>query len=81
MSIKVGRITSAGQISLPAPVRNRWKARSVAVEDHGEYVVVRPLPDDPISAFRGSLEGRIGDTAALRARARADEAAAEARRR
>jgi len=51
----------------------------VRVEDHGDHVVIRPLPDDPIAAARGALKGRI-DTAKLRAEAREDEAAAEARR-
>lgn len=80
MSTKAGRVTRAGQISLPAPVRKRWKTQSVAVEDHGDHVVVRPLPDDPIAAARGALRGRIGNVDALRVRARADEAAALARR-
>lgn len=52
----------------------------MAVEDRGDHVVVRPLPDDPIAAARGALKGKIGSTAALRAKARKDEAAAERRR-
>jgi hypothetical protein len=64
---------------LPAAVRRRWKTKNVRVEDHGDHVVVRPLPDDPIAAARGSLKGRV-DAAKLRAEARKDEAAAEADR-
>lgn len=75
------RITTSGQISLPAEVRRRWATKTVAVEDLGDRVVVRPLPDDPIAAARGALKGRVGPSDALRRRARADEAAAEARRR
>lgn len=74
------KITTGGQISLPATVRSRWGTKSVAVEDRGDHVVVRPLPDDPIAAARGALKGKIGSTAALRAKARKDEAAAERRR-
>jgi hypothetical protein len=66
-------------VSLPAAVRRRWKTKNVRVEDHGDYVVVRPLPDDPVAAARGALKERI-DTAKLRAEAREDEASAEARR-
>jgi bifunctional DNA-binding transcriptional regulator/antitoxin component of YhaV-PrlF toxin-antitoxin module len=69
-----------GQISLPAEVRRRWNTSVVALEDHGDRVVVRPLPDDPIAAARGALKGRVGPTEALRRRARADEAAAERRK-
>ena len=79
MSKKVARVTPAGQISLPAPVRKRWDTRTVSVEDHGDHVVVRPLPPDPIAAARGSLRGAV-DVAKLREQARADEAAAESRR-
>lgn len=78
--MKLRKITTGGQISLPATVRSRWGTKLVAVEDLGDHVVVRPLPDDPIAAARGALKGKIGSTAALRARARKDEAAAEHRR-
>jgi hypothetical protein len=51
----------------------------VAIEDHGDYVVVRPQPDDPITAARGALKGKMASTDELRAKARADEAAAPRR--
>jgi len=47
------RITTSGQVSIPAEVRRRWQTRNVAVEDHGDHVVVRPVPEDPIAAVRG----------------------------
>lgn len=65
---------------MPAAVRRRWQTSSVVVEDLGDRVVVRPLPDDPIAAARGALAGRLGATGKLRAIARSDEAAAEPRR-
>jgi bifunctional DNA-binding transcriptional regulator/antitoxin component of YhaV-PrlF toxin-antitoxin module len=80
-NMKTGRITSGGQLSIPAAVRRRWGTATVALEDHGDHVVIRPIPDDPIGAARGALQGRVRDTAALRRRARADEEAAERRRR
>jgi len=61
-------------------VRRRWGTSAVAVEDLGDRVVVRPLPDDPIAAARGALEGKLASTASLREKAREDEAAAEPRR-
>ena len=78
--MEVHRITSAGQVSLPARVRRRWGTRRVIVEDLGDRVVLRPLPDDPIAAARGILEGRIAPTEVLRAQAREDERRAEQRR-
>jgi bifunctional DNA-binding transcriptional regulator/antitoxin component of YhaV-PrlF toxin-antitoxin module len=76
--MKKHKVTSGGQVSLPASARNRWKTKAVVVEDLGDRVVFRPLPEDPIAAARGALKAlRSTD---LRAQARADEADAESRR-
>ena len=66
------RITTSGQVSIPAAVRRRWGTRRVRVEDLGDHVIVRPVPDDPIAAARGAFKGlmRVG----------ADEAFAQVRR-
>ena len=74
------KITSAGQLSLPARIRRRWGAQRVALEDRGDSVVLRPIPDDPIAAAAGFLKGRIPPTEEVRARAREDEATAIERR-
>ena len=78
--VKKHKITTSGQISLPSAVRGRWRTKSVRIEDCGDYIVVTPLPDDPIAAARGALAGRLASSAELREKARKDEAAAEARR-
>ena len=78
--MKRHRITSSGQVSLPAAARRRWGTKTVSVEDLGDRVVFRPLPDDPVGAARGALKGRLAPTSESRAQARKDEAAAEARR-
>jgi bifunctional DNA-binding transcriptional regulator/antitoxin component of YhaV-PrlF toxin-antitoxin module len=78
--MKTARITAGGQVSIPAPIRRRWGTSVVAVEDLGDRVVLRPLPDDPIAAARGALKGKLPPTEKLRAMARSDEAAAERRR-
>jgi bifunctional DNA-binding transcriptional regulator/antitoxin component of YhaV-PrlF toxin-antitoxin module len=75
------KITAGGQVSLPAAVRKRWATSRVAIEDCGDFLVLKPLPDDPVSSARGSLAGKIGRTNDLRRAARADEAVAERRRR
>jgi bifunctional DNA-binding transcriptional regulator/antitoxin component of YhaV-PrlF toxin-antitoxin module len=53
------KITSSGQVSIPAGVRRRWQTSRVDVEDHGDYVVVRPVPEDPVAAVRGIFKGRM----------------------
>jgi AbrB family looped-hinge helix DNA binding protein len=74
------RVTTSGQVSIPAEVRRRWRTRRVEVEDHGDHVVVRPLPDDPIEAAFGIFRDRGIDTTELRRIARADEQKAAERR-
>ncbi len=74
------KVTSAGQLSLPARIRRRWGTKRVAIEDLGDRVVIRPVPDDPIAAARGALKGRIRPTEELRAIAREDERRAIERR-
>jgi bifunctional DNA-binding transcriptional regulator/antitoxin component of YhaV-PrlF toxin-antitoxin module len=78
--VKRHKITTGGQISLPSAVRGRWGTKSVKIEDFGDHVVISPLPDDPIAAARGALKGKLASSSELRAKARQDEAAAEARR-
>jgi len=69
-----------GQVSLPASVRKRWGTSVVSVEDQGDSVVIRPLPEDPVAAARGALKGRLPPTEVLRRQTRRDEQAAEDRR-
>jgi hypothetical protein len=52
----------------------------VLIEDEGDEVVVRPFPDDPITAARGALKGELPATEKLRERARRDEQVAEDRK-
>ncbi len=58
MSSVEARITSSGQMSLPAVIRRRWNTGSVVVIDRGDYIVVRPRPADVPSALEGSLPAR-----------------------
>jgi hypothetical protein len=67
------RITSSGQISLPADVRRRWGAKVVMLVDSGDRLVVWPVPDDPISALRGKYASVGPSSAHMRAEARAEE--------
>lgn len=78
--MKRSTISAGGQISVPAEIRRRWATSRVLLEDRGDALVVRPVPDDPIGAAIGSLAkpGLTSDQA--RAAFRADEVAAEDRR-
>jgi len=58
----VMKISRNGQVSLPAETRKRWNAERVLIVDRGDYVIVRPYPDDAIRALRGKYKGR-GPTA------------------
>lgn len=47
------KLTANGTLSWPAPLRHRWDAEYVMVEDHGSYAVVRPMAvDDPDAITR-----------------------------
>jgi len=82
MSMKTVRISRGGQVSVPADVRRRWNTSRVTIDDQGDRLVVEPAVDDPITALRGALKGKVEvDTSRLRETARADEAAAAGRRR
>lgn len=75
------RISRGGQVTVPAPVRRRWEAERIAVEDHGEYLVLRPVAD-AVAGFVGFAAARgLPRSEELRAQSRAAETAAETRRR
>ena len=74
------KVTRGGQFSLPAELRHRWKASAVLVVDRGEYAIVRPIPDDPVTALLGAHAGPGPTTDEVRTEERAAEAAREAAR-
>lgn len=49
------KITKAGQVSIPAEIRHRWATSTVVIEDEGDRIVLRPVPDDPVARLLGSL--------------------------
>lgn len=75
------RITSAGQVSLPAEVRHRWETSAVLIEDEGDRLVLRPVPTDPVEGLRGVLNGKartdISTSEAMRRWREEDNAAME----
>lgn len=77
------RITKAGQVSIPAEVRERWGAANVLIVDEGERIVLRPVPENPWETIRGILAGKgrsdIDATEAVRQARDEDNAASERR--
>ncbi len=66
-------ITKSGQMSVPAAIRHRWKTRDVSIVDLGDRIVVSPVPEDPVAAFRGSFAGRGPTSEEARRLAREEE--------
>jgi bifunctional DNA-binding transcriptional regulator/antitoxin component of YhaV-PrlF toxin-antitoxin module len=77
----VMKVSSNGQVSIPADTRARWHADRVVVVDLGDRIVLRPLPDDTVGSMVGKYRGRGPTTEQARRRARADDAATERRKR
>jgi bifunctional DNA-binding transcriptional regulator/antitoxin component of YhaV-PrlF toxin-antitoxin module len=74
MTMRQAKISRGGQISVPADVRHRWRTSRVTLEDLGDHIVVRPAPDDPISALRGAFADRRQPSSdELRTRAREED--------
>jgi len=55
MGATEAKITSSGQLSLPASLRKRWRVESVLVIDRGDYAIVRPIPHDIPGTLKGSF--------------------------
>ena len=75
------KLSKGGQISVPAAIRHRWGGSTIALEDHGDHVILRPAPDDPIAAARGDLKDVAGEATSeeMRKEARAEDAELERR--
>ena len=54
----VMKVSTNGQVSIPARARARWNADQVVVVDLGDRVVLRPLPTDPVEDLRGKYTRR-----------------------
>jgi AbrB family looped-hinge helix DNA binding protein len=57
MTAYAAKISSNGQVSIPAAVRRRWKAERALVIDKGDRIIIRPVPNDPIGAVIGKYAG------------------------
>ena len=76
----VMKVSSNGQVSIPAEARARWGADRMIVVYLGDRIVMRPMPDDPIGDLRGKYAGRGPSTDEARRQARLEDAENELRR-
>ncbi len=77
----VMKVSSNGQVSIPAEARSRWRAERVVVVDLGDRIVMRPMPDDPVGAVVGKYRGRGPTSKQARDAERSAAAAIDARKR
>jgi bifunctional DNA-binding transcriptional regulator/antitoxin component of YhaV-PrlF toxin-antitoxin module len=56
--MKITQISQGGQIQVPAEVRRRWGTRKVIIDDDGDSLRIRPLPDDLIAAAQALVAGK-----------------------
>lgn len=81
METAIVKVTSNGQVSLPARLRHRWATAAVLVIDRGDYAILRPIPADPVTALRGAHAGPGPSAEQARALERSTEQGREQRRR
>jgi bifunctional DNA-binding transcriptional regulator/antitoxin component of YhaV-PrlF toxin-antitoxin module len=74
------KVTTGGQISIPAQIRRRWATDDLVMEDLGDRVVVRPMPTDPIAENKGVFASRRRSGVRDVARLRREEQQAERRK-
>lgn len=72
MASHVMKVSSNGQVSIPAETRARWHADRVIVVDLGDRIVMRPLPDDAVGSLVGKYAA-VGPTSDAARQAERDE--------
>jgi AbrB family looped-hinge helix DNA binding protein len=76
----VMKVSSNGQVSIPAEARARWNVEQVVMVDLGDRVVVRPLPDEPVEELKGKYRRHRASSDRVRRQSRIEDAARERRR-
>lgn len=78
----VMKVSSNGQVSIPAEARSRWHAPDrVIVMDLGDRIVMRPLTPDPVGDLVGKYRGRGPTSDRSRQDSRLEQASAKRRKR
>jgi bifunctional DNA-binding transcriptional regulator/antitoxin component of YhaV-PrlF toxin-antitoxin module len=78
----VMKVSSNGQVSIPAEVRSRWNAEAVQVVDMGDYLVIGPHRDraQVLRELQGKYAGRGPSTDEMRREEREAEEERERRK-
>lgn len=80
------KLSSNGQVSIPAAVRARWRADEtllpdeMIVVDFGDYILVQPALVDPVATLEGKYAGLGPSTDEMRRQDREEEAERERQR-
>lgn len=69
----VMKVSTNGQVSIPATARARWGARRMLVVDLGDRLVMRPLPEDAVGGLRGKYRDRLAASNRLRNMSRSED--------
>lgn len=80
MRTYTSKVSSNGQVSIPAEVRRRWDSARVLVIDKGDQVIVRPIPEDRLGAIIGKYARTMPPSEVVREAARVEDAEREAQR-
>ena len=70
----VMKVSSNGQVSIPAEVRARWNAERVVVADMGDYIAMRPMSENPLEELVGKYPGQGPSTDEMRRMDREEDA-------
>ena len=73
----VMKVSSNGQVSIPAEARARWNAERVVVVDLGDRVVLRPVTQDQVASMVGKYHRQGPSADRARRDARSEDAEAE----
>jgi AbrB family looped-hinge helix DNA binding protein len=65
----ISKATIKGQVVIPSELRKKYnikKGSRVSIyEGEGNIIIIKPLPDDPITASKGMLKGKTSIIKAL----------------
>ncbi len=74
------KVTTAGQVSVPAEVRRRWATSRVKITDEGDRLIIEPEPENPFRDLIGILAGPGPTSDEMKAEERAMEEERERRK-
>ena len=74
------KVTSAGQVSIPAEVRRRWATTRVRITDLGDRLVIEPEPVNPFDQLLGIFAGPGPTADEMREQSRREEQEIEDRK-